>query len=145
MQSATERRAQLIAEIMQADESSGIYQSNTMADIKSFSDDELINELEIHRDYRVFNDTAPSCKKAVDFASETLTTEQILDRLDEYDIYDYAVKHVNPDDVDVEDFLVPSKSGPNIYKTDAIKLILELAAENGWDFVYALVEPHKIV
>ena len=145
MQTATEHREQLLIEIMQADESSGLYNQNKqMQDIESHSDDDLITEL-VDRGYKVFAETSVDRRRAVDFASETLTTDEILDRLDSGDIFDYAFKHVDPDDVIVSDFLPHSKSGSNIYKSDVIKLIQELAAKNGWDFVYALVEPHKII
>lgn len=106
--------------------------------ISEFSIDDLVAEIQA-RKFSVFKNTKSGAKEMMGTAFEYLTDDEMLSSFDEEQIKDYL-----EDDgyyvIDKDD-----KSSPNFFKRECIELFKDLSNRKGFDFVYALLEPHKLV
>lgn len=97
--------------------------------LNQFSTEEIIEYLS--EDFAVFSRTYTGAIDALEFAEEMIEYPSILDHMDEREIEDYATCEVPhyPD----------SGSGGNFYKNECIDLLNRLISDNGFDFVYNLI------
>lgn len=126
--------------------------------LDDFSDDQIIDYLK-SSGYEVFPDSINGAKDALSFVmSSALTYDQILDRFSKQDLADYMndTTHymVFSDESDVIDelrnrgYFVVTKNdgiGSNFYRSECINLLQKLIEKNGYDFIYRLIEPFKIL
>jgi hypothetical protein len=119
--------------------------------ISSYSNQELIDELS-DRGFHIVTPDRSGARDILGFVIDKLHADEILTEIHEDDIVDYlkdaeyAVVHKNNVDFKTELFaLCIADNGSNLYKSECIDLFIDLLEKNGADFVYALLEPHKML
>lgn len=124
--------------------------------LDDYSTNELIDYLNTEG-HEVFPQSINGAVDAIKFAlSQQVEITKILDHIDERDIAKYMRDEcdyfVIRDSDDISEQLPGhivisafDGAGANFYKSECVKLFTDLSEKYGFDFVYALLEPHKVL
>jgi len=118
-------------------------------ELSEVSTSELLDELESRETYTYFPLNISGAEDAFDYALETLGSNKILRRMDDDDIIEYMEDFMDKTVVDcrTREVSLFDSHIPNLdfRRDDCVEILEHIVNRDGWDKVYAILEPYKVM